>query len=752
MENINFNFPGRPYDVQLEFMHKAYSVMAEGGLCVLESPTGTGKSLSLLCSSLAWLRDFRQKVVFERIFTTAGADQDLPSWMRDSSRQASQDRAACVELEWTSNKSSVRSEVGLYGVHEAHGRAQPKYAKRKLLPASADENLPLRNDACSVDLNQEKVNMLDPNRRVQVIICSRTHSQLSQLIREIKRVRLSDDFNIVTIGSRSQLCIHPAVDTRQGTVIVNDSCRKLVESDACEYKKAIEPLSKLILSNPIDIEDLCEAGKRTPYVACPYFASRLALKNADVVFVPYASVLNPKTRDSLGLVIQDNILIVDEAHNILEAVNSVRSCTLPIPAVESLRKCLAAYIEAYSSKLSPNNLVTIKSVDFLARRLIAYGSVAEALVSGVPDFITNSRLSDIDLVKVTCFLDDFQFARKLKGFCERTESSNPNAIYDVSAFLAAVQSSCPSDRILITVDAVVGRVIRFASINCEEELAKLVAISRAALLVGGTMEPLSEYKSVADLAKAQFSTFRGSSVVHRDRVFCRIVSKSSDSTLVSFDRSSRESIVCKSLIQGVFTTVSSSVTSGGIIVFVSSYDYAGLMERWLRPFCLETGSQIFCDSHTGKDRVFDAYTKQIRNFGKAVLIAVVNGSLSEGIDFKDDLCRCVVVIGLPYANPADLIIQERMQFLDAQHRMNSSYITGPQYYQSRCMKAVNQCIGRAIRHSKDWASIILVDERYRRPETLNGLSDWIRKEVRESSNPQVLKRELTDFHSRFVSN
>ena len=32
----------------------------------------------------------------------------------------------------------------------------------------------------------------------------------------------------------------------------------------------------------------------------------------------------------------------------------------------------------------------------------------------------------------------------------------------------------------------------------------------------------------------------------------------------------------------------------------------------------------------------------------SILLAVFAGKFSEGIDFKDDLCRCTVLVGLPY--------------------------------------------------------------------------------------------------------
>lgn len=62
-DQIKFHHPYSPYDVQLEFMKAAYDVLDRGGgqVGILESPTGTGKSLSLICASMTWLRDLKRR-------------------------------------------------------------------------------------------------------------------------------------------------------------------------------------------------------------------------------------------------------------------------------------------------------------------------------------------------------------------------------------------------------------------------------------------------------------------------------------------------------------------------------------------------------------------------------------------------------------------------------------------------------------------------------------------------------------------
>lgn len=59
---------------------------------------------------------------------------------------------------------------------------------------------------------------------------------------------------------------------------------------------------------------------------------------------------------------------------------------------------------------------------------------------------------------------------------------------------------------------------------------------------------------------------------------------------------------------------------------------------------------------------------------------------------------------------------------------------GQIYYESLCFKAVNQSIGRAIRHSKDYAVLILADHRYSRPNSISSLPGWIARHLKVSAN------------------
>ena len=55
INSVDIHFPYQPYDVQIKYMESVINALNNKQNALLESPTGTGKTLSLLCSTLAWI-------------------------------------------------------------------------------------------------------------------------------------------------------------------------------------------------------------------------------------------------------------------------------------------------------------------------------------------------------------------------------------------------------------------------------------------------------------------------------------------------------------------------------------------------------------------------------------------------------------------------------------------------------------------------------------------------------------------------
>ncbi|CAG7732780.1 unnamed protein product, partial [Allacma fusca] len=64
-----------------------------------------------------------------------------------------------------------------------------------------------------------------------------------------------------------------------------------------------------------------------------------------------------------------------------------------------------------------------------------------------------------------------------------------------------------------------------------------------------------------------------------------------------------------------------------------------------------------------------------------------------------------------------------------------------------CSKAVNQSVGRAIRHANDYAAIILIDQRFARDNQQALLPNWIQQRSQICDNFGHLVKSIAKFFS-----
>ena len=74
-------------------------------------------------------------------------------------------------------------------------------------------------------------------RRPLIIYASRTHSQLAQVIRELKSTKYRP--RMAVIGSRQQMCVHKDVRTLTGAA-QNAACRARTASRSCAHHNELE--------------------------------------------------------------------------------------------------------------------------------------------------------------------------------------------------------------------------------------------------------------------------------------------------------------------------------------------------------------------------------------------------------------------------------------------------------------------------------------------------------------------------------
>lgn len=277
----------------------------------------------------------------------------------------------------------------------------------------------------------------DRYRPVQIFFCSRTHSQLAQIVSEIRKTPHGQWVRCISLGSRQQLCGNPQVRRLKQVGLMNERCLEMASqkksrpnpskksrlaegesssSSGCPFKtqSLVDSLKDLALSEPLDIEELATEGAACG--ACSYYASRAALGQAQLILLPYQLLLQKSARQQLGINLKGSVLIVDEAHNLLDSLAQLHGAELNRQQLERVRTEISAYKEQFQKRFSTRNLLKINQLIFIVKRLL------KVLEQGKPlrmlrtyELTAEGDFFNIDLHELLEFCARTRFARKVQG-------------------------------------------------------------------------------------------------------------------------------------------------------------------------------------------------------------------------------------------------------------------------------------------------------------------------------------------------
>ncbi|KRT83357.1 hypothetical protein AMK59_4066 [Oryctes borbonicus] len=188
----------------------------------------------------------------------------------------------------------------------------------------------------------------------------------------------------------------------------------------CEFYKQhnIEELRDSILLQVQDIEDLVSISKVIK--ACPYYASRKAAEDAEVVLIPYNTILHKPTREANGIKLKNNIVIIDEAHNLLEAISQMYSSEVTYLQLFHSHKQLKNYKAKYSTRFSAPNLLGINQLIFIINKLLEVldkrASISENEILTIGNFVLSAEIDNYNMFKLVKFCKDSRIGHKLHGF------------------------------------------------------------------------------------------------------------------------------------------------------------------------------------------------------------------------------------------------------------------------------------------------------------------------------------------------
>ncbi|MCJ1437203.1 ATP-dependent DNA helicase chl1 [Xylographa pallens] len=842
----DFHHPFTPYDIQLEFMNALYDCIEDGQVGIFESPTGTGKSLSLICGSLTWLRE--QQVKLHVVLEVNDHDEE-PAWVIAHKKEERLGLVRRRQQDLEGRLSKIRAKE--HQQKQRYENGEPLQKRTKSNPSghtitaadeeasyllddydSEDETTKPQISAGSREVGGISTKSFDLLNRLGMIVnpiseaddmqaldepkifyCSRTHSQLTQFANEVRRVKSSfalqsmtvseepkstivesvAEMKYLSLGSRKNLCINPKVTRLASLPMINERCLELQQpgtpqDDRCpfipnkEKETLVNDFRDHTLASIRDIEDMGELGKRIG--VCPYYASRAGIKPSELITLPYPLLLQKTAREALDITLKGHVVIIDEAHNLMDAISNMYSVKIFLSQLERSRGQLGIYLQRFRNKLKGRNRVYITQLVRLVDSLIAYlkstsakSKSADGLVE-INNLMAGKGVDQINLYKLVRYLQESKLARKVDGYDTHSKQSKDTTfkkptstmpvLTQVQSFLQTLVNPAVDGRYFVSSNEGSDLSLKYMLLDPTYHFKEIVEEARAVILAGGTMSPMEDYTHhlFPYLSSERIKILSCGHVIPVENLLALPITKGPTGLDFDFTFERRNT---PGMIDALGTCVLrlSQTVPDGLVVFFPSYAYLEQVTiRWkagLENQCsiwndLAKNKAVFLESrdNVGVEDVLQDYTHAIQAGKGGLLLSVIGGKMSEGINFSDKLGRAVVVVGLPFPNIHTAEWKAKLEYIENAtiSRGGSAAdgkMAGRQFYENACMRAVNQSIGRAIRHQNDYAAIIMLDRRYNTPRIQEKLPAWIQKSLLNKDGKKPFSEILSSITGFFDS-
>jgi chromosome transmission fidelity protein 1 len=480
----------------------------------------------------------------------------------------------------------------------------------------------------------------------------------------------------------------------------------------------------------------------------------------------------------------------------MDAIAGIYSVSVTLDQVQQARAQLTIYLQKFRNKLKGKNRAYVAQIVRILDSIISYlqfvdkdAKSADGLVDMV-SIMSGKGVDQVNIFKLNTYLQDSKLARKVDGYTtyvgtaasdnisqgsQKGPRQTVPVLMHVQGFLLSLMNPSAEGRFFYSKEEDSSITLRYMLLDPTFQFKDVVEDARAVVLAGGTMSPMSDYKQylLSYLEPSRIQTLSCGHVIPPSNLLAIPLSRAPSGFDFDFTFENRNKEKTLMDLGDTILTITQHIPDG-VVVFFPSYAYLDIcMAAWRRapintaeanlwnrltqvkPVFLEQrshqqpSSQVASTKEAAIESTLTAYSAAIAagNGRGALLFAVIGGTLSEGINFSDALGRGVVVVGLPFPNPHSAEWKAKMEYISAMEtkRGGDGRAAAREFFENTCMRAVNQCVGRAIRHKDDYAAIMLLDRRYGTKRIQDKLPKWIRSSLTSDSGVRDVKQKLASF-------
>ncbi|CAK9819092.1 General transcription and DNA repair factor IIH helicase subunit XPD [Anthophora plagiata] len=274
---------------------------------------------------------------------------------------------------------------------------------------------------------------------------------------------------------------------------------------------------------------------------------------------------------------------------------------------------------------------------------------------------------------------------------------------------------------------VLNPVLHFSCLDSSIAMKPVFDRFQSVVITSGTLSPLDMYPKILNFHPVIMSSF--TMTLARPCLLPMIVAKGNDQVAISSKYETREDVAVIRNYGQLLVEFAATVPDG-LVCFFTSYLYMeSVVAAWYDQGVvdqLQRHKLLFIETQDSAETSLALinYIKACENGRGAVLLSVARGKVSEGVDFDHHLGRAVLMFGIPYVYTQSRILKARLEYLRDQFQIREN-----DFLTFDAMRHAAQCVGRAIRGKTDYGIMVFADKRFSRIDKRSKLPKWIQEHL-----------------------